>query len=245
MKVMMMVMMMVIMLLVAICSCNLLVPCIFPEEYGTSYYVTSQSLWHPLPPNFQVKFWFVLLALIQCYLRHPPLINIIILTCTIIHHHQNWFSKNSCTLPQYPMVGKSWWIVETEIIRGFKRWWEFCWMFSLQWLKNRHICHRTVVHRWLKTNWAQESSSRFEMESRNKSVTDNDFDWSGFVPGNVSFEDPKGVQTAVTLSTYIGLGAPIGNWDITGNSFRHVIKQAITRQGCSLMKSFVICKGFV
>ena len=133
----------------------------------------------------------------------------------------------------------------TEIIRGLKRWWEFCWMFSRQWLKKVHICHRTVVHRWLKTNWAQESSSRFEMESRNKSVTDNDFDWSGFVPGNVSFEDPKGVQTAVTLSTYIGLGAPIGNWDITGNSFRHVIKQAITRQGCSLMKSFVICKGFV
>ena len=103
-----------------------------------------------------------------------------------------------------------------------------------------HICHRTVADQWLKTNWAQESSSRKEMLIWFMSVSQNIliryFDWfdhkknvfsSRLALGNVSFDDPKGVQTALTLSISL---AESTYWQLRFKSKFHSSRLIQTKQ---------------
>ena len=92
--------------------------------------------------NFWIDFCFVLLVLSQCdiHLSSSSLFSPVLIVRNELHFatiSYDWILLMSCWDLDY-------------IIRGFKRWWEFCWMFSRQWLKKSGICHRTVVHRWLK-----------------------------------------------------------------------------------------------
>ena len=94
-----------------------------------------------------------------------------------------------------------------------------------------HICHRTVADQWLKTNWAQESSSRKEMLIWFMSVSQNIliiyyFDWFDHKKKRFFHPDLPLAMSLLMIPRefkqllhcqFLWLKARIGNWDLKAN----------------------------
>ena len=93
-----------------------------------------------------------------------------------------------------------------------------------------HICHRTVADQWLKTNWAQESSSRKEMLIWFMPVSQNIliryFDWFGHKKMFIFHPDLPLAMSLLMIPRefkqllhcqFLWLKARIGNWDLKAN----------------------------